>query len=117
MSVEKIAEQASHASRAAADVARQTAAHIDNSRPAAATGLDSAATALRGGAQHLPGERARATVDAAAEQLSAGAQYVRTHDAKRMKSDVESIVKKNPGPALLVAALVGFCVGAVLSRD
>ena len=45
------------------------------------------------------------------------ADYVRTHDAKRMMADVETVVKNNPGPALLVAAAFGFVLGRALTRD
>ena len=38
---------------------------------------------------------------AAADRLSTTADYMRTHDAKRMMADVETVVKNNPGPALL----------------
>jgi hypothetical protein len=32
-------------------------------------------------------------------------------------SDVESVVSKNPGPALLIAAAFGFLVGRAITRD
>ena len=32
-------------------------------------------------------------------------------------ADVESLVKNNPGPALVVAAAFGFLLGRALSRD
>ena len=54
---------------------------------------------------------------AAAERLSTTADYMRTHDAKRMVADVETVVKNNPGPALLAAAVFGFVVGRALTRD
>jgi ElaB/YqjD/DUF883 family membrane-anchored ribosome-binding protein len=34
-----------------------------------------------------------------------------------MRTDVESFVKSNPGPALAVAAAFGFFLGRALSRD
>lgn len=38
-------------------------------------------------------------------------------DVRRMMSDVESVVSKNPGPSLLIAAAFGFLVGRALTRD
>jgi len=32
-------------------------------------------------------------------------------------ADVETMVKNNPGPALLIAATFGFVLGRALSRD
>lgn len=54
---------------------------------------------------------------AAAQRLNAGADYVRSHDAKRMMADVRTVVTDNPGLALIVAAAGGFLVGRALSRD
>ena len=54
---------------------------------------------------------------ASARPFSTTADYVRTHDAKRMMADVETVVKNNPGPALLVAAAFGFVLGRALTRD
>jgi ElaB/YqjD/DUF883 family membrane-anchored ribosome-binding protein len=34
-----------------------------------------------------------------------------------MMADIESVVKKNPGPALVVAAAFGFLLGRALSRN
>ena len=67
---------------------------------------------------NLPGgETVRNFARAAADRLNSGADYVRSHDAKRMMADVEAFVKSNPGPALVVAAVFGFLVGRALSRD
>jgi len=66
----------------------------------------------------LPGgQRVKELASAAADRFSTTADYVRTHDAKRMMADVETVVKNNPGPALLVAAAFGFVLGRALTRD
>jgi ElaB/YqjD/DUF883 family membrane-anchored ribosome-binding protein len=100
------------------DAARDAAATIDESRSTAADGLDAAASALHDRAADLPGgETVRNVARATADRLGSSAEYVRTHDAKRMMADVESFVKSNPGPALAVAAAFGFLLGRALSRD
>ena len=100
------------------DAARDAAATIDESRSTAADGLDAAASALHDRAAELPGgETVRNVARATADRLGSSAEYVRTHDAKRMMADVESFVKNNPGPALAVAAAFGFLLGRALSRD
>ena len=97
---------------------KAAAATIDESRSTAADGLDAAASALHDRAEDLPGgETVRNVARATADRLGSSAEYVRTHDAKRMMADVESFVKSNPGPALAVAAAFGFLLGRALSRD
>jgi ElaB/YqjD/DUF883 family membrane-anchored ribosome-binding protein len=100
------------------DAARDAAATLDDSRSTAADGLDAAASALHDKAAGLPGgETVRNAARATADRLGTSAEYVRTHDARRMLADVESFVKSNPGPALAVATAFGFLLGRALSRD
>jgi ElaB/YqjD/DUF883 family membrane-anchored ribosome-binding protein len=102
----------------AADVGRTATHALDDHRGAAATGLDKAASVLRDNAQSLPGgERVSTLAHSAADTLSSTAGYVRTHDANRMMTDVEALVKNNPGPSLLAAAAIGFLVGRAFSND
>ena len=94
------------------------AAAIDDSRSTAADGLDTAASALHERADNLlGGDTVRNVARATADRLSSGADYVRSHDAKLMMAEVETLVKNNPGPALAVAAAFGFLLGRALSRD
>jgi ElaB/YqjD/DUF883 family membrane-anchored ribosome-binding protein len=106
------------AARDMTEGARRAAASMsDAARDAAAT-IDAAASALHNRAEDLPGgETVRNVARATADRLGSSAEYVRTHDAKRMMADVESFVKSNPGPALAVAAAFGFLLGRALSRD
>lgn len=91
---------------------------IDQNRVAAASGLESAAGTLHQRADQLPGgEKVSNMAHSAADKLSATADYVRQNDLNAMMSDVEDFVKKNPGPALLVAAGFGFLVARAFSSD
>ena len=113
-----ITERARNAASSVTDAAGDAAAALDERRSTAADGLDTAASALYDRADDLPGgETVRNVARATANRLSTGADYVRSHDAKRMMADVESLVKSNPGPALAVAAAFGFLLGRALSRD
>lgn len=113
-----VAEGARNAATSMTDAVRNASATIDESRSTAANGLDAAASALHDRAGDLPGgEAVRTVAHATADQLGSGAEYVRTHDARRMRADVRSFVKSNPGPALAVAAAFGFLLGRALSRD
>ena len=109
------------AETAAADLsqrAQSVARGIEESRSTAADGLDNAASAIQDHADDLPGgPTVRKFARAAAYRLSTTADYVRTHDSKRMMADVEAFVKSNPGPALIASAVFGFLVSRAMSRD
>ena len=97
----------------------QTAADkIDDNRSAAAGGLESAASALHQKADSLPGgQSVKGAAHTAADALSSTADYVRENDVKSMLADVQKIVRNNPGPALLTAAVLGFLVARTFSRE
>ena len=101
------------------DFSRTAADKIDGSRQTAAGGLETAASTLHQKADSLPGgEKVASVAHSAADKLSATADYVREHDVNGMMADVERLVKANPGPALVAAAVLGFLVArAFSSRD
>lgn len=108
----------SRAKAEASALGRSAADTIDANRSTAAGGLDSAASAIHQKADSLPGgESVHSAAHTAADALSSTADYVRENDVKSMLSDLQSLVKKNPGPALLTAAVLGFLVARTLSRD
>ena len=100
------------------DMARTAADSIDQTRSAAAQGLDTAASALHDQAERLPGGAGvSGLAHSAADRLSSTADYVRRNDLNSVRGDVEALVKKNPGPALVAAAAVGFLIGRAITRD
>lgn len=112
----QVSDTAEQAADKARNFGRSAADAIDQKRGAAASGLDSAASTLR--SRRLPGgERVAGIAQGAADRLSSTATYVREHDVESMMSDVKVVVRRNPGPALVVAAVVGFLLGRALSRD
>lgn len=115
---EKAADVTAQVRDKAADLGRMAADKIDENREGAATRLDRAAAALDEKADSLPGgERVADMAHAAAGKVSATADYVRTHDANRMVWDVERLVKNNPGPSLLAAAVLGFIIGRAFTKN
>jgi ElaB/YqjD/DUF883 family membrane-anchored ribosome-binding protein len=115
---EKIADTAAQVRDKISDLGQTAAEKIDENRDAAASGLQKAASALRGSAENLPGgERVAGFAQATAEKLSTTADYVRDHDLNRMMADVETLVKNNPGPSLIAAAVIGFLVGRTFTRN
>lgn len=113
-----VSEQVSDTTREirdkASDMGGAAVDAIEKNHDAAADGIDKAASALHENAESLPGgEKVARLTHTAADKLGASAEYIREHDATRMMADVEALVKKNPVPSLLVAALAGFLVGRV----
>lgn len=112
------AATSSAGSRAAGGIGQAAADRIDENRSTAAGGLDSAASALHRSADSLPGgESVKGAAHTAADALSSTADYVRENDVKSMLADVQKLVKANPGPALLTAAVLGFLVARAFSHD
>jgi len=113
-----IADRARGAKEAVSDMAAAASTKVEAGRATTAKGLDTAASAIHQRADELPGgPRVTEFAHSAAERLSTTAEYMRTHDTRRMMADVETVVKNNPGPALMVAAAFGFLLGRALSRD
>ena len=53
---------------------------------------------------------------AATGTVKQAADYLRETEMESMVADVESMVNRHPGPALVVAGVLGFMVGRTLSR-
>lgn len=100
------------------EIARTAAETVDQTRSVAARGLETAASAMHDQADRLPGgDRVSGFAHSAADRLSTTADYVRRNDLASVRGDVEALVKKNPGPALLAAAAFGFLIGRAIARD
>jgi ElaB/YqjD/DUF883 family membrane-anchored ribosome-binding protein len=100
------------------DAARAATKKVDEARPAVAERLDTAASIIEERAEGLPGgQKVKEFAQAAADSLSGTADYMRSHDARRMMADVQILVRNNPGPALLIAAVFGFMLGRTVVRN
>ena len=109
---DKVSDAASQMKNKVNDMSRVAAEKLEGTRTAAASGLDSTASAL-----HQGGERVTGLAHSTADKLSSTAEYLRSHDVKGMMDDVEQVVKKNPGPSLLAAGVIGFLVGMTMRRS
>ena len=115
---EKLANTAGQVKDKVALLGRSAADKVDENRGAAASGLQKAASALHEKAESLPGgEKISSMGHAAAERMSSTADYVREHDVEGMMTDVETLVKNNPGRSLLAAAVIGFLLGRTFSSN
>ncbi len=115
---DKVSDAAATAKQKVSDVGRQTTGQIDAQRAPAANALESAAATLHDKAEGLPGgETVKSVAHSTADKLESTAGYIREHDVKAMLSDVEEIVRRNPGPSLLIAATIGFLIGRAFRED
>jgi ElaB/YqjD/DUF883 family membrane-anchored ribosome-binding protein len=109
---EKVTDAASQMRDKVSDLGRTAVNKIDENREGAATGLESAATAL-----HQKTDSVANMAHSTAEKLSSTADYLRQHDVKSMTADVEQLVRNNPGPSLVAAAVVGFLLGRAFTNN
>jgi len=106
---EKVREATDQAKDTVADFGRKTVDNLDAQRRPAAATLDQTASAL-----HQRADKIAGMAHATADTLQASADYVRQNDVKAMAKDVEDLVRRYPGPALGIAAAVGFLLARVV---
>ena len=96
----------------AQDVGAKAAQRADQARVSAAAGLDTVASNL-----HDSGDRVASAAHNAADAVTHGAEYLRGNDVQTMTDNLVDVIRRNPGPALLGAATLGFLLGRAVSRD
>ena len=94
------------------DLSRSATEKLEATRAAAAGRLDTTASAL-----HNSGEKVADLAHGTADKLNTGAKYLRNNDVPGIFSDLQGVVRKNPGMSLLVAGFVGFAVARALSSN
>lgn len=55
-------------------------------------------------------------LDKAAEKMHSTAEFFRSNNVSKIKEDVTTIVRKNPGKSLVGGILLGFLVGKIIFR-
>ena len=88
---------------------------IEENRVSAAGALHNAASSMHQKADKLPNGPDLA--HSAADRVDAVASYLQGHDTKQMMADVETVVRRNPGPSLLVAGALGFLIGRAFRNN
>ena len=104
--VNKMASSASEMGRKAMD-------QIDQQKENAANKLETAAAKIHESVDAST-QRISSMGHSAASGIQASADYLRSRDARQMINDVENLVRKYPGRALLIAAGVGFLTARAL---
>ncbi len=62
-------------------------------------------------------DNARRLARQTVEGVQQGADYLRNHGVQQIADDLRDYAKANPTQALIGAAVVGFCLGRLMSRD
>ena len=109
---EQASKAASQLKDKVSELGQSAVVKIDGTRDSAAGGLESAASALRGNADKVTG-----IAHSTADHLTSTADYLRGHDVRAMMTDVEHLVRKNPGASLIAAAVVGFLTARAFTRS
>jgi DUF883 C-terminal glycine zipper region len=99
----------------------RAAAKLNKARKPIAEKLRGAAEAIQGQAQSLyEGEYISEGVSdvayGAAERVESSAAYLESNDFSQMARGAMEVVRRNPLPAIAVAAAVGFLLGRALGR-
>ncbi len=94
------------------DLGKSAVNKLDGSRESAAGGLESAASAINTKAETVSG-----MAQSTASKLNSTAEYLRGNDVKAMMTDLEDVVRRNPVPAMVAAAVIGFLAARALSRN
>jgi len=94
---------------------------LDQARQPVADKLHGTAEALREQAQTLfEQETISETVadfaQGAADRIASSADYLESRDVAQIAGDMGAIVRRNPVPALLIAATLGFLFGRAFRR-
>jgi ElaB/YqjD/DUF883 family membrane-anchored ribosome-binding protein len=119
----KLSEKAADVKEQVADLGRKTVDALDDSRKSGAGALGQTAAKLHSGGDQLTGaahtvaDQLSGVAHSTADKLEAAADYIRATDLKAIGEDLKDIVKRHPGPALAVAAVLGFVVARSLRRD
>ena len=106
---EKMSDAATQFKSRVSEYGRAAADRIEDTRMAAANGLDNTASALQ-----ASGDRMTGFAQSTADKLSSTAEYLRSHSARRMMGDLGTAVKNNPGPSLIAALAIGFLMGRAM---
>jgi ElaB/YqjD/DUF883 family membrane-anchored ribosome-binding protein len=108
---EQVGEKASQVKTRLSGMAQSATDAVNSGRLSTANRLDNAASYM-----HEQTERIRTAGHHAADRVSSTAAYVRSHDARDVAGDLQSMIRTYPGPAILAAAALGFLMGRALSR-
>jgi ElaB/YqjD/DUF883 family membrane-anchored ribosome-binding protein len=107
-----LADKAKNVTHEAEDMAKNAGRRADDATAHVGSGIRSAADTVRAKGPHdgLLGSATSATAGA----LESTGRYLEEEKLSGMAQDVGELIRKNPVPALLVAAGIGFLIGRMV---
>lgn len=112
----KVSDAASQAKNKVGELSQNAVNKLDSARESTAGALQTAASSLRNSAQS-GGDMLSNAAHAVSTKLETTANYMRENQVRDMVTDVEQVVRRNPGPSIVAALAVGFLLGSALRRD
>lgn len=94
------------------EFANRAAERLDAGREKTAGVLDKAGNSLQSGVSKVT-----SAAHSAADRLQDAARYVREKNVRDMGDDLGQVVRRNPGPSLLIALATGFLLGQLFTRN
>ncbi|HYP12859.1 MAG TPA: hypothetical protein VEQ63_02960 [Bryobacteraceae bacterium] len=113
---DKITGVTSQARDKAAELGRNAADTLDRNLENAASKLQNTADTLRSKAG-MGTDKVSQLAGTAADKLDATARYFQNHQTRDMLSDLEQVIRRNPGASLGAALAVGFLIGTAMKKD
>jgi len=112
---ERLSQTTGRVKDKAADLGRSAAHNIDRNLDKTASALHNAASSLRG--RVGAGGKMSDMAHTAADKMEATANYFDHHHTREMMTDLEHVVRRNPGASLAAAVGLGFLIGMSMKRD
>ena len=111
--IDEAAKKAKDRAREFGQLASET---VDDTRVAAAEALHDTSSRLHDAADAMPAETVSEIAHSAADRIEQGATYVEDTPPAEMLSDLLDVVRRHPGPSLVMAASLGFLFAQILRR-
>ena len=94
----------------------QDSSTFDDVKQRVADKLHSAAETIQSKAAENQQSSLAGYANTAAEWLDDTSTYIRYADSQRVKSDIQTQVRRNPGRSLLIAGAAGLLLGVLIRR-
>ncbi|HKA23000.1 MAG TPA: DUF883 C-terminal domain-containing protein [Blastocatellia bacterium] len=94
----------------------QDSSTFDDVKQRVADKLHAAAQTIQSKAAENQQSQLAGYANTAAEWLDDTSTYIRNADSQRIKSDIQTKVRRNPGKSLLIAGAAGLLLGVLIRR-
>jgi len=110
--VKSISDATADVKESAAELSRHATDKIEAIRETIAGTIEETSAVVQSG-----GKQISEIVEAAAEKIQGGAEYIRRTDLRTMGTNVKKLVKRYPKTSILVGAVAGFLIAWSFRND